>query len=453
MPVGSDRAPDVSAARLAADEYLRNFSDLHPPLTRHEAVVEADRCYFCFDAPCMQACPTHIDIPLFIRQIQAGNPGGAGTTILEANIMGGMCARVCPVETLCEEVCVRNVAEEKPVRIGMLQRYATDHLMERGEHPFERAAPTGKRIAVVGAGPAGMACAHRLALHGHEVVIFDARAKPGGLNEYGIAAYKTVEDFAQREVDFIMQIGGISIETGKALGVDFTLPDLKEEFDAVFLGMGLAGVNALGADGEGAVNSLDAVAWIAELRQARDLASLPVGRRVVVIGGGMTAIDAAVQSKLLGAEEVTIAYRRGQSDMKASLWEQELAQVKGVKIMHWAKPLRLLADSQGNVHAVAMERTRAEDGRLVGTGEIVTLPADMVFKAIGQAFVPTPLDGSAGEAIRLDGGRVAVDAERRTTMPGVWAGGDCAAGGEDLTVAAAQDGKVAAESINRTLSS
>ncbi len=446
-----ERQPDIAAGRLGAEDYARNFSDLHPPLSRHEAFVEADRCYFCFDAPCMQACPTHIDIPLFIRQIQADNPGGAGTTILDSNIMGGMCARVCPVETLCEEACVRNLAEDKPVKIGELQRFATDFLMARGEHPFTRAHPTGKSVAVVGAGPAGLACAHRLAMHGHDVTIFDAKPKPGGLNEYGIAAYKTPGGFAEREVDFILQIGGIKIEVGEALGSDFTLAELKQDFDAVFLGMGLAGVNALGADGEGASGALDAVAWIAELRQAKNLAKLPIGRRVVVIGGGMTAIDAAVQSRLLGAEEVTIVYRRGQAEMKASVWEQDLAQTKGVKIMHWAKPLRLLADDNGNVHAIALERTRLENGRLAGTGEIATLPADMVFKAIGQTFVPAPLDGAAA-AIRLKGGRIEVDDERRTSMPGVWAGGDCIAGGEDLTVAAAQDGKLAAESIHRALS-
>jgi glutamate synthase (NADPH/NADH) small chain len=446
-----EHAPDIAAGRLGADDYIRNFSDLHAPLTRHEAFVEADRCYFCFDAPCTQACPTSIDIPLFIRQIQADNPGGAGKTILASNIMGGMCARVCPVETLCEEACVRNLAEDKPVKIGELQRHATDHLMQRGEHPFTRAAPTGKRVAVVGAGPAGLSCAHRLAIHGHDVTVFDAREKPAGLNEYGIAAYKSVNDFAQREVDFILAIGGIKVETGRALGRDVSLADLKQDHDAVFLGLGLAGVNALGAEGENAKGALDAVSWIAELRQASDLSRMPIGRKVVVIGGGMTAIDAAVQSRLLGAEEVTIVYRRGQEAMKASGWEQELAQTRGVKIMLWAQPLRLIADPAGNVHAVALERTRLENGRLVGTGEIVTLPADMVFKAIGQTFVPAPLDGSA-EEIRLEGGRIAVDAERRTSMAGVWAGGDCVAGGEDLTVAAVEDGKVAAESIHRALS-
>lgn len=439
----------IYSGQPGSNEYPTGFGDLHPPLGEHEAHVEADRCYFCFDAPCTKACPTSIDIPLFIRQIQADNPDGAAETILSANILGGMCARVCPVETLCEEACVRNLAEDKPVRIGMLQRYATDHLMEQGEQPFERAAPTGKRIAVVGAGPAGLACAHRLAQHGHDVVILDKRDKPGGLNEYGIAAYKTVDDFAQREVEFILSIGGITIQTGRTLGRDLTLDELRQDYDAVFLALGLAGVNALAVDGADADGSADAVAWISELRQASDLRKVPVGRRVVVIGGGMTAIDAAVQSRLLGAEEVTIAYRRGQEAMKASPWEQELAQTRGVTIRHRLSPLRVESDADGKVSGVVFMRT-GEDGHLADAGESVTIAADTVFKAIGQTFEPQPLTGDA-PGILLEGGRIAVDAEGRTSMPGIWAGGDCVAGGEDLTVAAAQDGKVAAESIHRAL--
>ncbi|RYE76761.1 MAG: FAD-dependent oxidoreductase, partial [Hyphomicrobiales bacterium] len=248
---------DIACARLSPEQLSANFADVHPPLDRHEALVEADRCYFCYDAPCMTACPTSIDIPLFIREIQAGNPTGAAKTILQSNILGGMCARVCPTETLCEEVCVREVAEGKPVRIGLLQRHATDHLMAREGHPFSRAAPTGKRVAVVGAGPAGLSCAHRLALLGHEVTLFDARPKAGGLNEFGIAAYKAVDDFAQREVEFILGIGGITVETGKMLGRDLQLDDLNATFDAVFLGIGLAGVNALQVDGEAAAGALD----------------------------------------------------------------------------------------------------------------------------------------------------------------------------------------------------
>jgi len=204
-------APDIRAGRLSADQYTDNFDDLHEPLDRHEAVVEADRCYFCYDAPCMTACPTSIDIPLFIRQISTGNANGAARTIFDQNILGGMCARVCPTEQLCEEACVREAAEGKPVEIGRLQRFATDSVMAKGVHPFERAAPTGKRIAVVGAGPAGLACAHRLAMKGHDVVLMDAREKAGGLNEFGIAAYKTVDGFAEAEVSWLMKIGGIAL--------------------------------------------------------------------------------------------------------------------------------------------------------------------------------------------------------------------------------------------------
>jgi dihydropyrimidine dehydrogenase (NAD+) subunit PreT len=439
----------IAPGRLAPDEYAANFGDLHPPLDRHEALVEADRCYFCYDAPCMHACPTSIDIPLFIREIVSGNPLGAARTIFDQNILGGMCARVCPTETLCEEACVREAAEGKPVRIGLLQRHATDAAMSQNRQFYGRAAPTGRRIAVVGAGPAGLAAAHRLALHGHEVTIFEARPKPGGLNEYGIAAYKSVDDFAQAEVDYITAIGGISVVNGRMLGRDVSLAGLAAEHDAVFLGMGLAGVNALRAEGEAALGVGDAVDFISELRQARDLASLPVGRRVVVIGGGMTAIDAAVQSKLLGAEEVTICYRRGRDRMNASGYEQELAASKGVTIRHWLQPRRVISEN-GRLKGIEFEYTALSGDRLAGTGETVTLAADQIFRAIGQSFEPAALDGS-GSALELRDGRVRVDAEGRTSMPRVWAGGDCVFGGDDLTVSAVAQGRDAAESIHRAL--
>jgi len=439
-------APDIASGRLAADEYARNFADLHPPMTAHEALVEADRCLFCFDAPCMTACPTSIDIPLFIREISTGNADGAAKTIFQQNILGGMCARVCPTETLCEQVCVRVEGEGKAVRIGELQRFATDHFMSHSGTPFARAPETGKRVAVVGGGPAGLACAHELARHGHAVTIFEARPKLGGLDEYGIAAYKTVDGFAQEEVDFVLSIGGITVETGKALGRDLTLDSLRTDFDAVFLGMGLAGVNALRAEGEDLDGVRDAVDYIADLRQADDLAGLPIGRRVVVIGGGMTAIDMAVQARHLGAEDVTIAYRRGRENMGASTFEQELAQVNGVRILHWVKPGAVIGN--GSVREIELERTRLDEaGKVVGTGETIRLPVDMVFKAIGQTLVEEPLSG----ALTIEGGKIAVDAEGRTSLPDVWAGGDCAAGGEDLTVQAVADGRDAAQSIHRAL--
>jgi dihydropyrimidine dehydrogenase (NAD+) subunit PreT len=436
------KAPDISTKRLPKADYAANFTDLHPPLDHHEALVESDRCYFCYDAPCMKACPTSIDIPMFIREIQTGHPKSAAKTIFDQNILGGMCARVCPTETLCEEVCVREVAEGKPVKIGLLQRYATDQAMA-DKHPYTRAKSSGKKVAVVGAGPAGLACAHRLAMHGHDVTILEARKKSGGLNEYGIAAYKTVDDFAQKEVEFVLSIGGIKIEHGKALGKGLTLKSLEDKYDAVFLGLGLAGVNALGVKHEVEAKGIeDAVSYIADLRQANDLSKLKVGARVLVIGGGMTAVDIAVQSKLLGAQEVTIVYRRGKSQMKASRFEQELAQTAGVNILPWTAPKKLILDGK-HVVGLKCEETEVKNKRLVATGKTFELPADIIFKAIGQTYVDM-----TGQALELHEGKIKVDAEKKTSRAKVWAGGDCVSGNKALTVAGVDDGRRAAESIN-----
>ena len=287
---------DIASGRLDAAQLARNFADVAPPLDRQRALIEASRCHFCYDAPCIQACPTSIDIPGFIRAISTDNLKGAATKILEANIFGGQCARVCPTEILCEGECVRNDPEDKPVEIGALQRYATDWVFEQNAVLFARAASTGKRVAVVGAGPAGLACAHALAMRGHDVDVFEARAKSGGLNEYGIAAYKVV-DFSQREVEWLLSIGGIRVHHDRALGRDVQLSQLRREYDAVFLGLGLAGVNALGLDDEALPGVRNAVDFIGELRQAANKAEVAVGRRVVVIGGGNTAIDAAVPKR------------------------------------------------------------------------------------------------------------------------------------------------------------
>jgi glutamate synthase (NADPH/NADH) small chain len=439
----SNLAPGIHPGRLDQPTYDANFSDLHPAFDKHEALVASDRCYFCYDAPCMTACPTSIDIPLFIRQISTGNPIGAAKTIFDQNILGGMCARVCPTETLCEEACVRNTAEEKPVEIGRLQRYATDAAMTSGRQFYKRAAPSGRTIAVVGAGPAGLACAHRLAMKGHAVTILDSREKSGGLNEYGIAAYKAPGDFAQHEVDYILSIGGITIDNGRQLGRDFTLADLQSQYDAVFLGIGLAGVNALNIAGEELDGVSDAVDFIADLRQSPTKNDVPVGRRVVVLGGGMTAIDAAIQSRLLGAEEVTICYRRGKEHMNASEFEQDLAAAKGVTIRHWLAPKSIIG-KDGKVAGIEVEYTAVRDGRLVATGEVGVIAADQIFKAIGQKFEAPALSG-----LKLEGGRIVADSEGRTSLANVWAGGDCILGGEDLTVAAVANGRDAAESIHR----
>jgi len=445
-----DPAPDIAQGRLPSATLAANFADVETPLDARQALVESSRCLFCYDAPCVEACPTGIDIPSFIRKIATGNLKGAALDILKENIMGGACARVCPTEVLCERACVRNLAETKPVAIGLLQRHATDRLFEQGVQPFARAPDSGRRVAVVGGGPAGLACAHRLAMLGHRVSVFEARDRLGGLNEYGVAAYKVPDGFARREVEFILAIGGISAELGKALGRDVTLADLRRRFDAVFLGLGLAGVNALRLEGEDMAGVEDAVAYISRLRQAEDLGALPVGRRVVVIGGGNTAIDIAVQSRRLGAEDATIVYRRGPDHMGATAHEQECAQVNGVRIRHWARPVRLLGYN-GRVKEIEFERTQQDDaGRLAGTGDRYRLLADVVFKAIGQVFVPDPLASDAVEPLELKDGRIAVNALRQTSLPGVYAGGDCVAG-VDLTVRGVEDGKVAAHAIDRWL--
>ena len=415
-----------------------NFADLHPPLSRSEALIEADRCYFCYDAPCTTACPTGIDIPAFIQKIRSDNIRGSAKTILQENIMGGMCARVCPTEVLCEEACVRNTHEDKPVEIGLLQRYATDPVLEAGTQLFARAETSGKRVAVVGGGPAGLSCAHRLAMLGHEVKVFNRDPRRGGLNEYGIAAYKTVDNFAQREIEWILSIGGIEVEDAVELGKDFSLSALRDAYDAVFLGIGLALVNDLNIDNEDLPGVENATDYIAQLRQAEDKSTLPVGRNVVVIGGGMTAIDIAVQSKRLGAEKVDLVYRRGPEDMSASDFEQHLAQISGVAVHHWLHPKALLGDD----HVTAVEFDK--------NGQSVRMEADVVFKAIGQRLADQQL-ADEFKGINIEYGKIVVDDDQATTLPGVWAGGDCVAGGEDLTVSAVQHGKVAAHAIDRYL--
>ena len=469
----SSSPSDLRAGRLSAEEYASRFADASPRLSPSQALLEAERCLYCFDAPCATACPTSIDVPSFIKRIADGNLRGSAQTILESNPLGGMCARVCPTENLCEAVCVRNTQEDRPIAIGRLQRHAVDALMESAKPQiFTRAPATGKKVAVVGAGPAGLACAYTLARLGHDVVVFDAKPKAGGLNEYGLASYKTPDNFAQREVQWLLDIGGIEIRNNWTLQTEAevyalrqrfsavfqgnvraalagaSLATLREDYDAVFLGMGLAATQQLGVPGESLHGVQDAVAFIADLRQSADLSTLPVGRRVVVIGGGMTAVDAAVQSKLLGAEEVHIVYRRGPENMSASADEQEWAQTNGVVIHHWLAPVEVLG-RDGHATGVTFARQTLTGGALKATGETTTLAADMVLKAIGQTL-GNPVLAECG--LTLQGGRIATDAEGATNLPGVWAGGDCRAGGLDLTVEAVEHGKQSARAIHAHLS-
>ncbi len=422
-----------------------NFQDMHPLFNPVQAVAESSRCLYCYDAPCVNACPTEIDIPKFIHQIRSGNLTGSAKTILSSNIMGGTCARVCPTEELCEGACVKNASGEMPISIGRLQRYAVDGFLEKGAvHPFKRGASTGKKVAVVGAGPAGLACAHRSAMGGHAVTVFDTRARAGGLNEYGLAAYKMADDFSGREVDFLMGIGGITITNEKSLGKDLNVKTLSNEFDAVFLAMGLGSVNSMGIPGEKLEGVRDAIDFIREVRQTEPKSSMGVPNTVVVIGGGNTAIDAAVQAKRLGAGEVYLVYRRGAPQMPATEWEQDLAKTNDVVVNYWAKPISITGEKEAE--SITFEGTRLESGKLVGTGEKLTIKADLILKAIGQKIDSESFDGLA-----IESGKLKVDGNYMTSKEGVFAGGDCIDSGEDLTVQAVDDGQKAAASIDAYL--
>ena len=434
-----------SVKTLTKQQIAENFKDLHRPLNALQASTEAARCTYCYDAPCIKACPTGIDIPTFIHQIRTLNVKGAAKTILSENIMGGTCARACPTEVLCERACVRNHDQGKPVEIGLLQRYAVDELLdENGAHPFVRAPETGKKIAVVGAGPAGLSFAHRAALLGHTVTVFEAKSKPGGLNEYGLAAYKMVDDFAQREVEFLLGVGGINIRYQQRLGDNLDLMELRKSFDGVFIGIGLGKSNQLGLPGEQLEGVEDAIDFIETLRQTKDKSELSIAQNVVVIGGGNTAIDAAVQSKRLGAQHVTLVYRRDENAMSATDWEIDLARKNGVNIQLWAAPTKIIGDKK--VDSMTFEYTKMEQGKLIGTGQTFQVQADLVLKAIGQKLSEQDLSG-----LEIANGKLVINQHFETNIGGVYAGGDSINSGEDLTVQAVEDGKRAAHAMGKHL--
>jgi glutamate synthase (NADPH/NADH) small chain len=437
----------INGRPLTSAQINDNFIDLHKPLSHQQAMAESARCLYCYDAPCIQACPTSIDIPTFIHQIRTENIKGSAKTILSQNIMGGTCARVCPTEVLCEEACVLNASLELPIEIGDLQRYAIDDLIKKSiEHPFQRAEVSGKSIAVVGAGPAGLACAHRASMLGHDVTIYEAKEKSGGLNEYGLAAYKMVDDFAQKETDFILDLGGIKIIHNQRLGDNLHLENLQNNYDAVFIGIGLDSTWSLDLENEQVEGVSDAVDFIEKIRQSDDKSQVKVGNDVIVIGAGNTAIDAAVQAKRLGAENVTLVYRRGEQQMSATEWEVNLARTNGVNIKLWSTPKRIIADE--HVAQIEFTRTQLEDGKLIETPFTYTLQADMVLKAIGQKLQLEDLNG-----IDVERGKIVVDENYQSSIQGIYAGGDAIDCGEDLTVQAVEDGKQAAHAIDNMFDS
>ena len=451
--------------RLKPAEYEENFSDIHPPFDKKEAaLVEANRCLFCYDAPCIKSCPTSINIPKFIKQITTDNIRGSASTIFQSNIFGGGCSRVCPVEKLCEGSCVYNLMHEDPIPIAKLQRYSTENAIKEKWPLFERKISTGKKVAVIGAGPAGLSCAHVLSREGIDVTVYEKEKRGGGLMTYGIAAYKVTPEFCQDEVDFILSLGGITIQYEKELGKNISLDELKQQYDAVYLGIGVGLARQLDIPGEELDGVVDAIEFIYHLRST-PFNQVPVGDKVAVIGLGMTAIDAATQAKRLGAKEVTILYRRTEEEMPCTQVELDLAKLDGCKIVWLAAPKEIIGAEGGEIveekysgKPVYKNGSRVKSlvcsvmelgvpdhtGRRspVDTGKTFTIDVDMVIKAAGQMPFKKLIEENQ---IQNTNGKVVVN-KNATNIPGVFAGGDCVNGGREV-VDAVQAGKDGAEAI------
>jgi len=438
----------IQNSRLSSEDLEKNFSDLHPPFDHPEgALLEANRCINCFDAPCTKLCPTSIQIPLFIKQIASGNLKGSAHTIFSSNIMGGGCSKVCPVEKLCEGACVYNLLEETPIAIAKLQRYATEKAIDEQWKLFKRKPSNGKKVAVIGAGPAGLSCAHSLSLEGVDVTVFEKEAKGGGLMTYGVAAYKVTPEFCEAEVKYITSIGGIEIKYNQELGKTIHLAELRKNFDAVFLGIGVGIARGLQIPGEELQGVEDAISFIYNLRTS-DYSKVAVGDKVAVIGMGMTAIDAATQSKRLGAKEVTLLYRRTEQEKPCTDVELELARLDGCNILWLSAPKEIIGEN-GKAKKLVCSKMKlgAPDasGRKapVDTGETFELEVDMVIKAAGQI----PFEHLVTEsAIENKEGKIKIDKSGKTNIPGVFSGGDAVNGGKEV-VDAVQAGKDAAKGI------
>jgi glutamate synthase (NADPH/NADH) small chain len=446
--------PNNPAPKLPLQQLERNFADINPPLTRAQALEEGARCLFCHDAPCIKACPTRIDVPQFIRQILTGNLRGSAKTILEANILGQSCARVCPTSVLCEGACVLNYEGKKPVEIGKLQRYAVDPVVASGTQLFQAGAPNGRRVALIGAGPASLACAFELRKLGYETVIFDANPQPGGLDTYGIAAYKMRADEVVKEIDMVRNLG-VEIRSGVVVGRDVSIAELERTNDAIFIGVGLGETDDLGIPGEDLEGCRDAISFIEDTKRLR-FDRIAIARRVAVIGAGNTAIDVATAAARLGAEEVYMVYRRTTQEMSAFDYEYELAKQDGVIFVWESLPVRIIDDGKQGVAGLECVRTqraqkdpRGRDTFVPVPGTEFRLDVEMVVKALGQKrklqFLELIPD------LELKKGCVVVDpATMRTRNPRYFAGGDCVNGGGEVVDAVAH-GKLAASGIHESL--
>ncbi len=442
----------LETSPFGIDQLEKNFQEIHPALTPREAVIEANRCLFCFDAPCVHACPTHIDIPSFIKKIATENTRGSARVILESNFLGSTCARVCPVQELCEGACVLG-SDHKPIEIGRLQRYATDYVLTRKLDLFKPGKPTGKKIVIIGAGPAGLSCAAELAKLGHGVTVLEKKDLAGGLSTYGIVVFREPVEISLAEVEMVKRLG-VEIKTGVTVGIDIQIADLERDYDAIFIGTGLGNVPKLGIAGEDLGGVVDGIDFI-ELTKTNPYSSIPVGKKVAVIGAGNTAIDAATIAKRLGAARVTLVYRRSQAEMTAYGFEYEFAKQEGIEYRFLTTPVAIHGDSSGvkSLECVTMQlgapdssgRPRPE----VVQGSNHHLEVDMVIKAIGQN---KQTDLATALGLELQNGYIVTDAGNHTSNPKVFAGGDCVRlKGDASTVMAVQDGKIAAKSITTML--
>jgi len=437
----------IAANRLTTEQYEHNFSDIHPPFeTPDAALVEANRCLFCYDAPCMKSCPTSIDVPKFIKQISTGNIKGSAHTIFSSNIMGAGCSKVCPVEKLCEGACVYNLMQEEAIPIAKLQRYSTEIAMQKQWQLFPRKASTGKKVAVVGAGPAGLSCAHMLSREGVDVTIYEKESKGGGLMTYGIAAYKVTPGFCEDEVNYITGIGGIEIKYNQELGNNISLEELQKNYDAVYLGIGVGLARQLEIPGEDLAGVEDAISFIYNLRE-KGYPAIPVGDKVAVIGMGMTAIDAATQAKRLGAKEVTMVYRRTENEKPCTQVELDIAKLDGCEIIWLAAPKEIKGNGKVEQLVCSVMELGEPDasGRRspVDTGKTFTLEVDMVIKAAGQM----PFESLVKNySIDNKSGKIRIKQNCETNIAGVFAGGDAVNGGKEV-VDAVQAGKDGAAGI------
>ena len=442
-----------TAPKLSAEKYEQNFADITPQLNARQAAIEAARCLYCFDAPCTQACPTRIDVPGFIKRIMTANVRGAARVILEANILGESCGRVCPTEVLCEGACVMVEKGEKPIEIGRLQRFAVSHVLDRNIRLFHAGKANGRRVACLGSGPASLACAALLARKGYAVTVYDRRALAGGLNTYGIAAYKTRIADSQREVEMVKSLG-VDFRQEVEVGRDLSFDELEKQFDAVFIGVGLGetwAMNIPGEDLEGVVGALEFI----EPTKSLPFSRVAIGRRIACIGAGNTAIDVVTAAKRLGAESVYLVYRRSEEEMPAFRYEYELAKKDGVTFLWQTQPVRILG-SDGVVTGLECVRTRlgAPDDRGKRAPETIPnstfkIDVDMVVRAVGQKQATDFLRAVPGIEIRKNG-VIAVDKQNRTGNPKYFAGGDCVNGGREVVDAVAE-GMAAARGIDAWL--